>query len=168
MATEVQDDYLDCGAYQAHTGNKSAANPGFITFEESNGDHFFAWVNGDEIVMRSEAYPDAEKRDRGIKAILKNCDLPERYAVAQEDGKYLLLMYGGGDHQAHTGNRENHSEIGHLLVLQHNAQVNHNFLKLPLYLYLFYLHRGMLRFALLFHLHLPMQKNDRHCFLQKL
>ena len=112
MATEVQDDYLDCGAYQAHTGNKSAANPGFITFEESNGDHFFAWVNGDEIVMRSEAYPDADKRDRGIKAILKNCDLPERYAVTQEDGKYLLLMYGGGDHQAHTGNRENHSEIG--------------------------------------------------------
>ena len=112
MATEVQDDYLDCGAYQAHTGNKSAANPGFITFEESNGDHFFAWVNGDEIVMRSEAYPDAEKRDRGIKAILKNCDLPERYAVTQEDGKYLLLMYGGGDHQAHTGNRDNHSEIG--------------------------------------------------------
>ena len=112
MATEVQDDYLDCGAYQANTGNKSAANPGFITFEESNGDHFFAWVNGDEIVMRSEAYPDADKRDRGIKAILKNCDLPERYAVTQENGKYLLLMYGGGDHQAHTGNRENHSEIG--------------------------------------------------------
>ena len=112
MATEVQDDYLDCGAYQANTGNKSAANPGFITFEESNGDHFFAWVNGDEIVMRSEAYPDADKRDRGIKAILKNCDLPERYAVTQEDGKCLLLMYGGGDHQAHTGNRENHSEIG--------------------------------------------------------
>jgi outer membrane protein OmpA-like peptidoglycan-associated protein len=112
MATEVQDDYLGCDAYKAHTGNKSAAYPGFITFSESNGDHFFAWVNGDEIVMRSEAYPDAEKTERGIKAILKNCDLPERYSVIEGEGGYLLLMYGGGDHQKHTGNFENHSEIG--------------------------------------------------------
>jgi outer membrane protein OmpA-like peptidoglycan-associated protein len=112
MATEVQDDYLDCGAYKANTGNKSATYPGFITFSESNGDHFFAWVNGDEIVMRSEAYPNAEKMERGIKAILKNCDLPERYAVIQGEGGYLLVMYGGGDHQKHTGNFENHSEIG--------------------------------------------------------
>ena len=112
MATEVQDDYLDCGAYKAHIGNKSATHPGFITFSESNGNHLFAWVNGDEIVMRSEAYPDAEKMERGIKAILKNCDLPERYSVTQEDGKYLLLLWGGGNHQEHTGNREQHSEIG--------------------------------------------------------
>ncbi len=112
MATEVQDDYLDCGAYKANTGNKSATYPGFITFSEANGDHFFAWVNGDEIVMRSEAYPDAEKMERGIKAILKNCDLPERYSVIEGEGGYLLLMYGGGDHQKHTGNFENHSEIG--------------------------------------------------------
>lgn len=112
MATEVQDDYLDCGAYKANTSNKSATYPGFITFSEANGDHFFAWVNGDEIVMRSEAYPDAEKMERGIKAILKNCDLPERYSVIEGEGGYLLLMFGGGDHQKHTGNFENHSEIG--------------------------------------------------------
>jgi outer membrane protein OmpA-like peptidoglycan-associated protein len=112
MATEVQDDYLGCGAYQANIGNKSGTYPGFITFSESNGDHFFAWVNGDQIVMRSEAYPDADKMERGIKAILKNCDLPERYSVIQEEGKYLLLLWGGGNHQEHTGNREQHSEIG--------------------------------------------------------
>jgi outer membrane protein OmpA-like peptidoglycan-associated protein len=112
MATEVQDDYLDCGAYKANTGNKSATYPGFITFSESNGDHFFAWVNGDEIVMRSEAYPNAEKMERGINAILKNCDIAERYAVIQGEGGYLLVMYGGGDHQKHTGNLEKHSEIG--------------------------------------------------------
>lgn len=112
MATEVQDDYLGCDAYKAQTSNKSVTYPGFITFSESNGDHFFAWVNGDEIVMRSEAYPDAEKMERGIKAILKNWDLPERYAVVEGEGGHLLLMYGGGDHQKHTGNFENHSEIG--------------------------------------------------------
>jgi outer membrane protein OmpA-like peptidoglycan-associated protein len=112
MSTEVQDDYLDCGAYQSHINNKSAAHKGFITFTESNGDHFFAWVNGDEIILRSEAYPNAEKMERGIAAILKNCDLPERYSVIEESGQYLLLLWGGGNHQKHTGNREQHSEIG--------------------------------------------------------
>jgi outer membrane protein OmpA-like peptidoglycan-associated protein len=112
MATEVQDDYLDCNAYKANTSKKSAQYPGFITFSESNGDHFFAWVNGDEIVLRSEAYPNAEKMEKGINAILKNCDLPERYSVVQGEGGYLLLLWGGGNHQEHTGNREQHSEIG--------------------------------------------------------
>jgi outer membrane protein OmpA-like peptidoglycan-associated protein len=111
MATEVQDDYLDCGAYQAHTNNTSATHKGFITFEQ-NGDHFFAWVNGDQIVLRSEAYPDAEKMERGINAILKNCDLSERYSVEQADGGNCLVLWGGGNHQEHTGNREQHSEIG--------------------------------------------------------
>jgi outer membrane protein OmpA-like peptidoglycan-associated protein len=111
MATEIQDDYLDCGAYTSNVSNKSQSYPGFITFEQ-NGDHYFAWVNGDQIVMRSEAYPDADKMERGIKAILKNCDLPERYAVIEAEGGHILVMYGGGDHQAHTGNFEKHSEIG--------------------------------------------------------
>jgi outer membrane protein OmpA-like peptidoglycan-associated protein len=111
MATQVQDDYLGCGDYQSNTNNASAAYPGFITFQK-NDDHYFAWVNGNQIVMRSEAYPDAEKMERGIKAILKNCDLPERYSIIEAEGGYCLVLFGGGNHQQHTGNRENHSEIG--------------------------------------------------------
>jgi outer membrane protein OmpA-like peptidoglycan-associated protein len=112
MSTTVQDDYLVCGEYKEQINNKSTAHPGFITFEHQNGNHYFAWVNGDEIVMRSEAYPSAEKMERGINAILKNCDLVERYSVIEEHGAYFLLLWGGGDHQKHTGNRNEHSEIG--------------------------------------------------------
>jgi outer membrane protein OmpA-like peptidoglycan-associated protein len=112
MSTTVQDDYLVCSEYKEQINNKSAENPGFITFQHQNGNHYFAWVNGDEIVMRSEAYPDAEKTQRGINAILKNCDLVERYSVIEEHGAHLLLLWGGGDHQKHTGNRNEHSEIG--------------------------------------------------------
>jgi outer membrane protein OmpA-like peptidoglycan-associated protein/uncharacterized protein YegP (UPF0339 family) len=112
MATHIQDDYLICGEYQEQIGNKSEKHPGFITFKHENGNHYFAWVNGDQIILRSEAYPDEEKMERGIAAILKNCDLTERYAVEVEHGAHFLLLYGGGDHQAHTGNRDNHSEIG--------------------------------------------------------
>jgi outer membrane protein OmpA-like peptidoglycan-associated protein len=112
MATEIQDDYLVCGEYKEQIAKKSAEYPGFITFQHSNGNHYFAWVNGDEIVMRSEAYPDAEKMERGIKAILKNCDLTERYSTFEEHGAHFLVLWGGGDHTAHTGNRSEHSEIG--------------------------------------------------------
>ena len=112
MSTTVQDDYLICGEYKEQISNKSSAHPGFITFQHQNGNHYFAWVNGDEIVMRSEAYPNAEKMERGINAILKNCDLVERYSVIEEHGAHFLLLWGGGNHQNHTGNRNEHSEIG--------------------------------------------------------
>jgi outer membrane protein OmpA-like peptidoglycan-associated protein/uncharacterized protein YegP (UPF0339 family) len=112
MSTTVQDDYLICSEYKEQINNKSATHPGFITFQHQNGNHYFAWVNGNEIVMRSEAYPSEEKMERGINAILKNCDLVERYSVIEEHGAHLLLLWGGGDHQKHTGNRNEHSEIG--------------------------------------------------------
>jgi outer membrane protein OmpA-like peptidoglycan-associated protein len=112
MATHVQDDYLICREYQERIGNKSTEFPGFITFQHENGNHYFAWVNGDQIILRSEAYPDNDKMVRGINAILKNCDLPERYSVDVQHGAHFLVLWGGGDHQAHTGNRDNHSEIG--------------------------------------------------------
>jgi outer membrane protein OmpA-like peptidoglycan-associated protein len=112
MATEIQDDYLVCKEYHEQINQKSKDYPGFITFQHENKNHYFAWVNGDHIVLRSEAYPDAEKMERGIKAILKNCDLPERYSVDVEHGAHFLVLWGGGDHQKHSGNRNEHSEIG--------------------------------------------------------
>lgn len=71
MSTTVQDDYLVCGEYKEQINNKSIEHPGFITFQHENGNHYFAWVNENTIIMRSEAYPDADKMERGIKAILK-------------------------------------------------------------------------------------------------
>jgi outer membrane protein OmpA-like peptidoglycan-associated protein len=123
MATTVHDDYLPCGDYKANIGNASANHKNFITFQK-NDDHYFAWVDGDKIVMRSEAYPDAEKMERGIAAIHKNWDIAERYAVITEDGKQLLVLYGGGDHQKHTGNFENHSEIGRSCPKETREELN--------------------------------------------
>ncbi len=112
MITQRDDDYLICKEYHERIDQKSAEFPGFITFQHPNGNHYFAWVNGDEIIMRSEAYPDEERMVRGIKAILKNKDIPQRYKVEEAHGVYFLLLFGGGDHQEHTGNMESHNEIG--------------------------------------------------------
>ncbi len=124
MATTVHDDYLICREYKEQINSKSNDYPGFITFQHENGNHYFAWVNQDEIVLRSEAYPDAEKMERGIKAILKNCDLVERYSTEEEHGAHFLVLWGGGDHQAHTGNREEHSEIGRSCPHSSRAELN--------------------------------------------
>jgi outer membrane protein OmpA-like peptidoglycan-associated protein len=112
MATEIHDDYLICKEYHEQIGKKSTTYPDFITFQHENGNHYFAWVNGENIIMRSEAYPDADKMERGIKAILKNWDLTERYSLIEEHGAHMLVLWGGGDHTKHTGNRDQHSEIG--------------------------------------------------------
>lgn len=112
MITQRDDDYLICKEYQERINQKSEEFPGFITFQHHNGNYYFAWVNGDEIIMRSEAYPDEERMVRGIKAILKNKDIPQRYRVEEAHGVYFLLLFGGGDHQVHTGNMESHNEIG--------------------------------------------------------
>jgi outer membrane protein OmpA-like peptidoglycan-associated protein len=110
--TTTDNDYLICGEYKEQIGKKNADYPGFISFEHENTNHYFAWVNNDEIVLRSEAYPDAEKMERGIKAILKNCDLPERYSIIEEHGAHILVLWGGGDNSKHTGNMAGHNEIG--------------------------------------------------------
>lgn len=112
MATNVHDDYLICREYQEQIDKKSSEYPGFITFKHDNGNHYFAWVDGDKIIMRSEAYPDADKMERGIKAVIKNRDIYERYSTDESHGAHFLILWGGGEHQQHTGNMESHNEIG--------------------------------------------------------
>ena len=112
MKTKVDDDYLICREYQEQIEKKSSEYPGFITFRHDNGNHYFAWVDGDKIIMRSEAYPDADKMERGIKAVIKNRDISERYSTQEAHGAHFLILWGGGEHQKHTGNMESHNEVG--------------------------------------------------------
>jgi outer membrane protein OmpA-like peptidoglycan-associated protein len=112
MKTKVDDDYLICREYLEQIEKKSSEYPGFITFRHDNGNHYFAWVDGDKIIMRSEAYPDADKMERGIKAVIKNRDISERYSTQEAHGAHFLILWGGGEHQRHTGNMESHNEIG--------------------------------------------------------
>ncbi len=123
MATTTHDDYLVCKEYHEQISKKSA-DPAFITFQHENGNHYFAWVNGDDIIMRSEAYPDAEKMERGINAVKKNWDLTERYSTEDEHGAHFLVLWGGGDHQQHTGNMEGHSEIGRSCPKKSSAELH--------------------------------------------
>jgi outer membrane protein OmpA-like peptidoglycan-associated protein len=112
MKTTRDDDYLVCHEYEKHLDHKSSVYPDFITFQHANGNFYFAWVHDKTVILRSEAYPDSEKMERGIKAILKNRDLAERYKVENNHGAHFLCLMGGGDHTAHTGNFEHHNEVG--------------------------------------------------------
>lgn len=112
MITERDDDYLICKEYMERIDQISTEYPDFITFQHPNGNHYFAWVHDGQIILRSEAYPDEERMIRGIKAILKNRDIIERYSVDTQHGVSFLVLWGGGDHQKHTGNMESHNEIG--------------------------------------------------------
>jgi outer membrane protein OmpA-like peptidoglycan-associated protein/uncharacterized protein YegP (UPF0339 family) len=127
MITNRDDDYLICKEYQSRIDQTSSEFPGFITFKHPNGNHYFAWVHEGEIVLRSEAYPDEERMIRGIKAIQKNWDLVERYSVDVAHGVHFLVLWGGGDHQAHTGNMGSHNEIGRSCPKKTRAEL-HNLL----------------------------------------
>jgi outer membrane protein OmpA-like peptidoglycan-associated protein len=126
MATTVHDDYLGCDDYKKHISNKHSQHKDFSTFK-SESDHYFSWNNGDQLILRSEAYPDQDKLERGISAVIKNRDLPERYIVDEVNGKFYLLLFGGGDHQKHTGDRDKHSEIGRSCPHQSREDI-HNLL----------------------------------------
>lgn len=109
--TKRDDDYLICKHYYNHINDTNADYPEFITFEHNNN-HYFAWVRDGKVILRSEAYPDYERTIRGIKAIIKNRDIHERYSIDSAHGAHFLVLWGGGNHQKHTGNMESHNEIG--------------------------------------------------------
>ena len=111
MVTNRDDDYLICKHYRNHINDVSSEYKDFITFTH-NENHFFAWINDGKIVMRSEAYPSHDKMERGIKAIIKNRDMQERYSIDSQHGAHFLVLWGGGNHQKHTGNMDKHNEIG--------------------------------------------------------
>ena len=111
MVTNRDDDYLICKHYYNHIGDVSSEYPGFITFEHNNN-HYFAWVNDGKVILRSEAYPDHERTIRGIKAIIKNRDIADRYSIDSQHGAHFLVLWGGGKDHQHTGNMSEHNEIG--------------------------------------------------------
>jgi len=56
----AQDDYMPCESYAAQIGSAARSNDDFIVFSES-GEHYFAWVDGDTVVMRSAEYSQSLK-----------------------------------------------------------------------------------------------------------
>lgn len=111
MVTNRDDDYLICKHYYNHIDDVSSEYPDFITFKHKDN-YYFAWVNDGKVILRSEAYPSRDKMERGIKAILKNRNIYERYSIDSQHGVHFLVLWGGGNHQKHTGNFDKHNEIG--------------------------------------------------------
>jgi uncharacterized protein YegP (UPF0339 family) len=111
MVTNRDDDYLICKHYYNHISDVSSEYSDFITFKHKEN-YYFAWVNDGKVILRSEAYPSRDKMERGIKAILNNRKIYERYSIDSQHGVHFLVLWGGGNHQKHTGNFDKHNEIG--------------------------------------------------------
>ena len=111
MITNRDDDYLICKHYYNNIDKVSEDYKDFITFEHSNN-HYFAWVHDGKVILRSEAYPDLERTVRGIKAIIKNRNIEDRYTIDSQHGVHFLCLWGGGKNNKHTGNMNEHNEIG--------------------------------------------------------
>ncbi len=94
-AERVEDDYLICREYREQLDKVSEKYPGFIAFQHENGKYYFAWVDGDEILMRGEGYQSAAARDNGIEAVMRNWDIEERFSVEERHGAYFGVLRAG-------------------------------------------------------------------------
>lgn len=91
------DEYLPMPDYEAHMDQRSAEHSDFITFEK-DGEHYFAWVDDNGVLMRSEGYSSTKARDNGIESVIKNRVIEKRYDVIEDDGKYYTILKAG-NHQ---------------------------------------------------------------------
>jgi uncharacterized protein YegP (UPF0339 family) len=89
------DNYLPCEQYAA--ASESSKYPGFKAwFDEATGAWYFAAVtNKGRVVLRSEAYTTEAARDNGIESVMRNRDIEERYSVAEDDGKWYIILKAG-------------------------------------------------------------------------
>ena len=76
--------------------------PGFVDFHfKETGLYYFAFNNNKgQTLLRSEGYTTAAGRDNGIRSVIKNAALPERYKSYQDEktGRYFYCLKAG-NHQ---------------------------------------------------------------------
>jgi uncharacterized protein YegP (UPF0339 family) len=92
------DNYLNCEQYASAPG--SHKYEGFNGwFDEATNAWYFAVVtNKGRVLLRSEAYTTESARDNGIESVNRNRDIRERYSIAEEDGKWYVILKAG-NHQ---------------------------------------------------------------------
>jgi uncharacterized protein YegP (UPF0339 family) len=88
----LHDDYLSCGQYENQPSHvKSKDFSAFV--DVKSGKHFFALVDqAGNVMFRSEGYDTEKARDNGIESVVKNMPVAGRYAVAQENGQWLVSL----------------------------------------------------------------------------
>ncbi|MEM8899567.1 MAG: DUF1508 domain-containing protein [Bacteroidota bacterium] len=75
----------------------TSGEPGFETFQsDKNGEYYFHLndENG-EALFFSEGYTSASGRDNGVRSVIKNGGLSERYQLVEEGGKYYWVLKAG-------------------------------------------------------------------------
>ncbi len=86
------DDYLICQLYKDQFANVSKEYPDFIKFTHQNGKYYFAMVDGDEVLLRSEGYKSESDRDNGIESVIRNRDIEERYSIVSVHGIFFAIL----------------------------------------------------------------------------
>ncbi len=87
------DDYLPCNAY----GGKAGFNK---FYNEERKEHYFSYNdrNG-KTLLRSEGYTSEAGRDNGLKSVIKNAPLEERWKTEIALGRYHYYILKAGNHQ---------------------------------------------------------------------
>lgn len=103
-----EDEYLEFAKYQGHP--KSKETPRFSTFTYQDH-YFFTLLNKGKAFMMSEGYATEKSRDNGMESVLKNCDIPERWFIVEEDNNTVLVLKAG-----------NHKEIARSDIFRSKAK----------------------------------------------
>jgi outer membrane protein OmpA-like peptidoglycan-associated protein/uncharacterized protein YegP (UPF0339 family) len=94
-STANRDEYLHCDEYK----NRGPINDDGFTCFQHEGEHFFAMFDRDDnLVFRSESYPNGQVRDVGMNSVIRNRDKKERYKTIEEDGHTFVILKAG-NHQ---------------------------------------------------------------------
>ena len=97
------DEYMGLDFYRSN-----ASGDGFNRFE-NDGNHYFTYNGGNDVILFSQAYTAEAGRDNGIASVTKNAPIEKRYAVHNENGKYYFTLKAG-NHQEIGRSREYDSE----------------------------------------------------------
>ncbi|MEO1628687.1 MAG: YegP family protein, partial [Bacteroidota bacterium] len=92
---KVIDDYLPCEAYAGETGFHKF-------FNEEKNEHYFSYnrASDGKTMLRSEGYTTEAARDNGIRSVIKNAPLEERWrSEAVLNGKYFCYLLRAGNNQ---------------------------------------------------------------------
>jgi outer membrane protein OmpA-like peptidoglycan-associated protein/uncharacterized protein YegP (UPF0339 family) len=86
-----EDNYLGCAIYEANMKSISKY-PDFLSFKYKNGQFYFAWISGNNLVMRSEGYRTESARDNGIEAVIQNRSDKTKYGFISAHGAHFVIL----------------------------------------------------------------------------
>lgn len=87
------DDYLNDDSYLGHP----VGEDGFSKFfKEDTTEYYFAYIENEQLIFKSEGYTTESGRDNGIKSVKKNAPIEKRYRLVKlGDGEWCLSLRAG-------------------------------------------------------------------------